>query len=429
MKNIDLFYNDLFNNYSIDDLQLLAKHYFGSDKLLTPELIKSIAKFHANIMKASMNGKDSFLADYNYNVRKYFAMDKKDLLEFANENKCNDLSDFILNQSKKVDPGDCKLSRNCPQGYTLTELQDIAKDCGINTAKMSKKDICLAIREKTTDSKSVGYDVLKQGVMLADEYINKKTGKPIINPTGWLISEKYDGVRAVWDGEKFLSRSGNIYNPPKWFKEMMPEIPLDGELSVGRDKFQETVSIVRKIIPIDAEWKKIVYHVFDLPASPETAEKRILEYTNLVEKICSGKDYCPIIAVQQIKLKDEQDLEKQYENILENGGEGIMLRKPNSKYSGKRTRDLLKYKPTFDAEARIIDYEYGSGKYTNLLGALVVQDTKTNKQFKIGSGLTDIIRNNYKKTHPIGTIVTYKYTGLTNSGVPRHPRYYRIRNE
>ena len=103
-----------------------------------------------------------------------------------------------------------------------------------------------------------------------------------------------------------------------------------------------------------------------------------------------------------------------------------MLRRPGSKYIGKRSSDLLKYKPTFDAEAKIIGYSKGTGQYSKMLGAFVVKDLKSGKEFKVGSGLTDEIRDSYLKTHPKGTIITYLYTGLTDAGVPRHPRYFRI---
>jgi DNA ligase-1 len=131
--------------------------------------------------------------------------------------------------------------------------------------------------------------------------------------------------------------------------------------------------------------------------------------------------------VQQIKIKNASDLNKQYKIILSQGGEGMMIRRPESKYVGKRSNDLLKYKPTFDSEAKIIGYEKGTGKNKDKLGAFLVRDLKTGKEFKVGSGITDEQRENYKKTHPLGTIITYLYTSFTKDGIPRHPRYFRIR--
>ena len=69
---------------------------------------------------------------------------------------------------------------------------------------------------------------------------------PQTDPRGWWLSEKLDGVRAYWDGKRFLSRNGNRYVAPEWFTRGLPDTPLDGELWVGRKQFQRTVSIVRR---------------------------------------------------------------------------------------------------------------------------------------------------------------------------------------
>ena len=82
--------------------------------------------------------------------------------------------------------------------------------------------------------------------------------------SGWWMSEKLDGVRAYWDGKQFLSRMGNLFHAPDWFIEGLPEVPLDGELWLGRRKFQRTVSIVRRQDKSDL-WKEIRYVVFDAP--------------------------------------------------------------------------------------------------------------------------------------------------------------------
>src|SRR3989304_2791349 len=128
-----------------------------------------------------------------------------------------------------------------------------------------KKDLCIAIKNIVEPVKKEKlYDVVSQGVMLANEYLNKKTGKPSIDPTGWFASEKFDGVRAVWDGKDFISRSGIKFNAPESYKKYLPNnMVLDGELFLGRDKFQETISIVRHKIPNEEDWTTIKNNVFD----------------------------------------------------------------------------------------------------------------------------------------------------------------------
>ena len=106
-----------------------------------------------------------------------------------------------------------------------------------------------------------------------------------------------------------------------------------------------------------------------------------------------------------------------------------MLRKPGSFYENKRSNTLLKYKQEYDLECKIIGYKQGNGKYTGMLGSfyccLLNNDTK---KFYV-SGMTDKIRISYLKTHPIGTVITITVNDLTCTGIPRHPRYLRIRGD
>jgi len=341
-------------------------------------------------------------------------------------------------------PPECSLLKRCPSGYKRAELVELATKCGFKGLDLKKKkeDLCKMIRQKLDEGKDVSdikYDVDQEGVMLAENYIDTKTGKPIITSVeGWLMSEKYDGVRAIWNGVNFMSRSGNIFEAPGWYKNILPKEALDGELIIGRDQFQETVSIVRKNIPIDSEWALIKYYVFDTPDKNLPIEERINKYQNIVAQVCNKfkpntriKKYineCPIKSTTQTILKDEKDLEERYEDILKQHGEGAMLRRPNSLYEGKRSMNLLKYKPLFDAEAIITGYNNGTGRNKDRLGAFSVYLEKNPKiEFRIGGGLSDKIRNEYLTTHPKGTRITFQYAGLTDKGIPRQPRYLRIR--
>ena len=105
--------------------------------------------------------------------------------------------------------------------------------------------------------------------MLAKEY--EKNMKPI----GWDMSEKLDGYRSIYNPERgeFESRQNKFYNSPKWFKEFLPNIFLDGELYIDRDNF-EKMGLVRKKIPIDNEWMKIKFCVYDAPKYNGTFNNR-----------------------------------------------------------------------------------------------------------------------------------------------------------
>ena len=138
-------------------------------------------------------------------------------------------------------------------------------------------------------------------VMLAKEYelgftIKKDDSKYSKPPKGWIMSEKFDGYRALFkyemiDGELvgvFYSRTGKRFMCPQWFLDSMPppdllgDNILDGELWAGRDNFQ-LMGTVRKKEPIDEEWMDIQFYVYDITTIKDTFVERLkkLKFTNL----------------------------------------------------------------------------------------------------------------------------------------------------
>src|SRR4249919_3772084 len=90
------------------------------------------------------------------------------------------------------------------------------------------------------------------------------TANPDIDPGPYLVSEKYDGVRALWDGKTLFSRAGNAIAAPANFIVKLPPRPLDGELWMARGQFEKLSSIIRKTTPQDDEWRQIKYMIFEL---------------------------------------------------------------------------------------------------------------------------------------------------------------------
>ena len=242
-----------------------------------------------------------------------------------------------------------------------------------------------------------------------------------IDPTPYLVSEKYDGVRGLWDGQTLRSRAGNSIAAPAWFLAKLPKRSLDGELWVARGQFEKASSYVRKTTPQDDEWRQIKYLVFELPGAPGTFAER---YERL-KKIIAQANFAQLIAVEQFRLADNAALKRKLEEIVRAGGEGLMLHRADAPYITGRNDALLKLKPLDDAEATVIGYVPGKGKYEGKMGALQVE-TADGKRFQIGTGFTDALRAN---PPAIGTLVTYTYRGFTKNGLPRFASYLRVREK
>ena len=237
----------------------------------------------------------------------------------------------------------------------------------------------------------------------------------------YWVSEKLDGVRAYWDGERLLSRKGNRINAPPWFVEHFPHVPLDGELWMGRGAFERLSGAVRRQRPDDAQWREIRFMVFDLPASPGTFDRRLQRLREMFGTIAS-----PYVAlVEQFRVADRAELMETLDHVVAGGGEGLMLHRGSSLYTAGRGDDLLKLKTHEDAEAAVVGHLPGKGRLTGMLGALLVE-TPEGLRFRLGTGFSDEERRN---PPPLGATVTYKYYGRTRNGVPRFASFLRVRDE
>lgn len=241
-----------------------------------------------------------------------------------------------------------------------------------------------------------------------------------IDPTGWWMSEKYDGLRAWWDGRKLWSRKGNLIHAPDYFLAEFPrDIALDGELWIGHGKFEETMSIVRSDTP-DDRWKRVSFMVFDAPRAKGAFEQRM---QFLRATVSEGNRFVRIVA--QERCQGVTQLLAERDRVVRQGAEGLMLRQPESAYEAGRSPTLLKVKPYDDAEATVIAHEPGNGKFAGKLGSLRVR-ADDGREFSVGSGLTDADR---ESPPPVGTIITYRFRGLTAKGLPRFPSYLRVRRD
>ena len=245
--------------------------------------------------------------------------------------------------------------------------------------------------------------------------------KSVKDISQYWVSEKLDGIRGYWDGRQLLTRQGNKIHSPAWFTKNWPKIPIDGELWIARDEFQATLSCVRKITINETCWHNVRFMIFDLPRHKATFTDRI----KMMKKLMSNNQSNYLEMIQQVKIKNNQQLDKLLNDIIAKQGEGLMVHKANTYYYEGRTANIMKLKKAQDAEAIVIAYIGGKGKYEGMLGAITVK-TETGIIFNIGSGFTD-----NERAHPpaIGSTITYKYNGRTKANIPRFARFFRIRNK
>lgn len=258
-------------------------------------------------------------------------------------------------------------------------------------------------------------------VLLAKHYSSK------IDPTGFWVSEKIDGLRAIWDGKNLVSRNGNIFPAPDFFTKNFPsQIPMDGELFLGRKQFEETTSIIRSG-STDKGWSRIVYLTFDIP-HPDAG--LVEERWDALQKIVKHVNQNNLQYVPQTRCQGREHLFQLLELVMEQGSEGLMLRKPKSRYVKTRSDTLLKVKKFLDDEATVMGYQEseieteGKEHLIGSMGALFCK-LDNGKEFKVGTGFTDALRLDPPK---IGSRITFKYQELSKEGKPRFPVFICVRD-
>jgi DNA ligase 1 len=240
-----------------------------------------------------------------------------------------------------------------------------------------------------------------------------------IDPAGYLVSEKYDGVRAFWDGTRLRTRSGNIIAAPAWFLRHLPPVALDGELWAGRGRFEALSGAVRRHAPRDAEWQRITYMAFDMPAAGGPFSERAEQLASLGQAI----DWPGFQAVEQRRVAGRADLQRWLNEVVAAGGEGLMLHRADAARVMGRSPVLQKLKPVHDADALVLGTVPGRGRHAGRMGALRVQ-TPQGRVFLLGTGFSDAER---AAPPAPGSIVTYRHRGHTESGLPRFASFVRVR--
>lgn len=239
-----------------------------------------------------------------------------------------------------------------------------------------------------------------------------------IDPAPYLVSEKYDGVRGFWDGSTLRYRSGRAVPAPAWFTAQLPRTPLDGELWLGRGRFDELSGIVRKAVPVDAEWRELRYMVFELPGAAGTFADRAQRIRTLVEQTA----WPQLVAVDQTPVADRDALQRRLAATVAQGGEGLVLHLASAVYRPGRSDVTMKLKPELDTEAIVVAHHRGQGRNAGRLGALEVR-APDGRQFLIGTGFSDAQR---RDPPAVGSVVTYRYRALTSTGEPRFASFLRV---
>lgn len=277
---------------------------------------------------------------------------------------------------------------------------------------------------------------LDSGSLVGDTWVFEQVPTQYaVDPTGWWMSAKIDGVRAAWNPRKgFTSRSGKPFTIPKRFCGMtVPEgMSLDGELLIEGESAAFTSGVLHSHKKPSLE--KLRYWVFDIIGFDAPYRDRY-EWLDRHRTLNITTHVLP-----QVEIQSMDHAHDMYRDLVIGGAEGAVLRDPSAYYEPKRSWSLLKWKPTLTAEATVVGFEEGSGRLKGKLGNFVCE--LDGKQFRLSGKISDAFRAKYRfhkngvsfdESDPelphIGDLVTFEYMELTENGVPRQPVFLGVRRD
>ena len=204
---------------------------------------------------------------------------------------------------------------------------------------------------------------------------------------------------------------------------------LDGELYNHdyKDNFEELTHFIRQQKPI-AGHEDVQYHIYDLPLQ-EDYKDRLLKLKNFFFNV-PLPHLTPLRFVATIDVINEKEMMCNYDNFVENGYEGAIVRNAMGLYKNKRSSDLLKVKRFQDAEFKVVDVIEGKGKLVGH-GIFICATEKGENNFKAKLvGELDNLKQYW--TNPklaLGRKLTVQFQGYSRYGIPRFPVGLRFREE
>lgn len=272
---------------------------------------------------------------------------------------------------------------------------------------------------------------------------------------GCYVTEKLDGNRCIakfvngkWT---FWSRNGKPMNVNFDMSNFNPDFVYDGEV-MTRAQTKKSEELWAKVCLPDGSYipnndtstkdfraasglinkhtlnKDLVYNVFDIADTSATYKER----RNFIDTIITGKDTRILPVLQFYDYNDPVGITKLLDFVTSQGAEGLMINTASAKYEHKRTNSLLKYKQVQTMDMKVIDWEYGVGKYECMVGNLVCEIvTKDGKYItcKVGSGLTDEQRLEWalKPDLILGKIVEVAYFSVSQNATTDGTMTYSLR--
>lgn len=309
----------------------------------------------------------------------------------------------------------------------------------------------------------------RMNIGIGAKMINKAVGKELIPDPSLMLAEddhkvldkwasivceeKYDGVRVICAIEdrkpKFYTRAFNELDP-RFLTRIANQILelshgidgifFDGELTdLDRKSVSGKVTQMMKGSPKESIGDDLLFNIFDVePTKTIKDGKGVTLYTQrreLLEQFFKDKSFENIKIAQKWEAKTKDELMPIYEQIVANGGEGVIMKDPTHFYECKRSKSWIKFKEVQDCDLVVTGWYPGEGKREGFIGGFICKDSSGEYQVKVGSGFTeqDLIELSKNPDDIIGRIVAIQYNvPIEDKNGNKSlflPRFIEVRND
>ncbi len=254
-----------------------------------------------------------------------------------------------------------------------------------------------------------------------------------------ISQPKLDGVRCIVTRDAMMSRKWkpivacpHILESLKRVFDANPDLlAIDGELYNHKfhDEFHEIISLVRKTKPykedLEESRKWIEYHVYDVimkDQQPNNLRRDLWRHEHI-----SGEG---IVLVPSEYVQSKDELDDEYDRLMEAGYEGQMVRRVAAVYEHKRSFNLLKRKMFVDKEFLIVGWEPCVGNREGTFSFVCECEVDGEKKTFVAplNGTVKYLRSLWPKRDSfIGQHCTVTYFPPPKGALPRFPRCKTIR--
>ena len=288
--------------------------------------------------------------------------------------------------------------------------------------------------------------------MLAKKYEGKLVTDDMV-----YVTEKLDGNRCIakWNGKEwtFTSRNGKamyididmgalnkdlVYDGEILSKEQtnqsvmrycaVNDSKLSREYLKSKNTFNNTSGMINRHNKKD---KDLVYNIFDVQDDMLPYATRRTWLNEQVNTCSSQTRILPVLGMYK-GSNELSNIDKLLDDMADMGAEGLMLNLGRGRYESKRSGNLLKYKKLNTMDMKVVDWEYGNGKYECAVGNLIAECTLPDGRevsCKIGTGISDEQRFEWAANPDLilGKIIEVAYFELSQNSRTDGTKQYSLR--